>query len=425
MAVVVACLAVSQRPSSVSRLSKEIQERQETTVYESIGSTYQSIGSTGSHYSEIPASPLKNLELLLDKLKIQFYCCFFGVLLTILGYLAIWSMSRCCELPFRESSCTARNIVHLPPLHTNHSTLAKEVNAFIAASWSKIPDLYDAIEIPSLADRQKTFQIIDYDLWELIQQHSANLAAFGAIKREDERRKELEFAVSGGYAILILFGFIVLCFYAMIAAFLNGMSSSSKWSHFDETEKLSAEESDNFRNSRMKKVKRQIPIFYIATLICFMVQLGLYAAFFKSQYYTGHCPLYHNIEDQRTVASRKGQTYLAKSFTDYHTFADKLQSTLDLHFAELNKTMQSPILEIRQLGWKYEYNSIEAAFKHHLELKQYHVDRNVMPRKISYAPQDVGIMLILCLMCNILVIGFWATQEGSVWLPWQFIKIYF
>ncbi|KAI1709490.1 hypothetical protein DdX_11277 [Ditylenchus destructor] len=361
---------------------------------ESLGSTYQSIGSTGSHYSEIPASPFEHLELLLEKVKIQFNICFAGVLFTILGYLAIWSMSRCCELPFQESSCTARNIVPLPS--TNYSTLGEEVDKFVSASWSKIPDLYDVIDMPSLADRQRTFGIIDYDLWELIQDHSANLAAFGAIKREDERREELEEAVGDGYAILLLFGFIVLLFYAVIAACLNGKSGSPKWSHFDGLEKLSAEESDNFRNARQKKIKRQIPMFYMATWTCFMVQLGLYAGFFKSQYYTGHCPIFYDIE----------------------------QSTLDLHLVELNKTMQSPNLEVRQLGWKYEYNAIEAAFRHHTQLKQYNVDRNVMPRKINYAPRNI-IFLILCFMCNILVIGFWAMQEGSVWLPWQFIKIYF
>ncbi|KAI1716843.1 hypothetical protein Ddc_10216 [Ditylenchus destructor] len=400
-------------------LSGETQENKETTVYESIGSTYQSIGSTGSHYSEI-SPPLKNLELLLEKLKIQFYFCFFGIVFTILFYLAM--MSRCCELPFQKSSCIAGNT--LPPLLTNHSTLAEEVNEFITSARAITFNLHDAIEIPSLADRQKTFQLTDYDLWELIQQHSANLAAFGAIKREDERREELEEAVSDGYSILYFLAAASIPLNIVMAAALIAKTRKSELSHLDRSKDLSAEESDNFQNARQKKVKRQIPIFYMATLICFMVQMGLYAAFLESQYYTGHCLVYEGIEIKRKQASRRGETYLPKSFSDYPSFADKLQSTLDLHLEELNKTMQSPILEVRELGWNYEYNAIEAAFRHHLELKQYHVDRNVMPRKISYAPQDADLnLLIFCLVFNVLGIGFWAIQEGSMWQPWEFLQL--
>ncbi|KAI1716845.1 hypothetical protein Ddc_10218 [Ditylenchus destructor] len=278
----------------------------------------RTLNPTNSHPSNSTIPELKELiklELLLDKLKIQFYFCFGGILFTILGYLIISSNSQCCELPFQESSCVVKSVMPL----TNHSTLAEEVDEFIASARAITFNLHDAVEIPSLTDRQKTLEITDYELWQLIEQHSANLAAFGVIKREDERMEELEEA-----------------------------------------------------NARQKKVKRQIPIFYMATLICFLVQLGLYAAFFKSQYYTGHCPLYDNIERRRGQTLRSGEKYLAKSFSDYHTFADKLQLTLDLHLEELNKTIQSPNLELREIGWKYEYYAIEAAFRHHhSELKQY------------------------------------------------------
>ncbi|KAI1709489.1 hypothetical protein DdX_11276 [Ditylenchus destructor] len=331
----------------------------------------QALNPPNSYPTVFTIPALEQLEILLQKLKIQFYFCFGGILFTILGYLAIWSMSRCCELPFQESSCTARNIVPLPS--TNYSTLGEEVDEFIATARAIAFNLHDAIDLPSLTDRQQTFEIIDYDLWQLIQQHSANLAAFGDIKREDERLEELEVAVTSGYIIPVEFSLIGAIVFILMAMLLNDKSKSPKLSKVDSKKKLSAEESDNSRNVCLKKLKRQIPMFYMATLICFLVQMGFYVAFFKSQSSAGHCPLYICIETKRAQILRVGQEkYLPKSFSDYHDFADKLQLTLDLHLEELNRTIQSTNLEVREIGWKYEYYAIEAAFRHHhSELKQY------------------------------------------------------
>ncbi|KAI1716831.1 hypothetical protein Ddc_10204 [Ditylenchus destructor] len=382
--------------------------------------------STDSEFNEYVAQPLRELELILLKLKTQLKFCFIGILLTILLYLFIWSISACCALPFQESSCAVKSI--LPLMTTNYSTLAGEVDGFVVSAQAKVSTLHDAIEMPSLTDRLLTLQITDYDLWELIQEHSANLAAFGAIKREDERMEELEEAVSDGYSILKLFAFFGTV-YLWVICLAVYERKISKRAYLANLKELSDEDGENLQNARLKKLKRQIPIFYLATLICILVQFGLYVTFIAGQYYAGSCPIYALIEDTRKYKLKRGETYLPKSFTKYTTFADELQATLDVHFQKLNKSIQSPVLEVRQLGWDYEEDAIDRAFIHHMGLKQYHVDRNAMPRQISHALRAQEPLfyfgLIFSLLLSIVPIWRWIMEEGSVWRPWQFIKYYF
>ncbi|KAI1716836.1 hypothetical protein Ddc_10209 [Ditylenchus destructor] len=201
-----------------------------------------------SEYKSVDSSdatlPLEKLELLLKKLKIQFYFCFFGIILTIFIYSALRFKSPCCELPFKESSCMSRNV--LPP--TNHSTLAEEVDGFLAASRKKIANLRDIIKMPLITDRQKTLEASKNELWHLIQQHSSNLAAFGVIKREEERRKQFAEAMGNGYTVFALFA-VFGAFYIVIMAAQLHNAATSKLSDLNRVEELSAEEGDNYQAS--------------------------------------------------------------------------------------------------------------------------------------------------------------------------------
>ncbi|KAI1691360.1 hypothetical protein Ddc_24293 [Ditylenchus destructor] len=264
--------------------------------------------------------------------------------------------------------------------------------------------------MPSLTDRQKALEDTKNDLWELIRQHTANLDTFGDIKKEDERMEELEEAVGDGYLIFIFISMVGSLYFVIAEKLDTDMETSLDMSHSNRLEELSAEESDNFQNASLKKLKRRIPMFYLAIFICFLVELSLYLVVLAGQGYAGSCPMYLIIEGKRRQGTRSGEKYLAKSFTDYYVFAHELHSTLDLYLEELNNTIHSPILEVRELGWKYEYNAIEAAFRHHIELKQRHVDRNEMPRQISYAPGlKVLVVLGLAILINVCSFGFWQS----------------
>ncbi|KAI1716838.1 hypothetical protein Ddc_10211 [Ditylenchus destructor] len=391
--------------SPVETTARLSQEKQDPGT-----SDTKSIDSTNSRYSDaidfvISAPPVKKLEVLLEKLRIQFYfLIFFGIVLTILVYLAVWSMSRCCALPFKENSCLARG--GLPP--TNHSTLAGEVDEFLVSAHTKISNLHGAFQMTSLTHRQKVLEDTKNDLWELIRQHSANLDTFGDIKKEDERMEELGEAVTDGYLIFIFISMVGSLYFVIAAKLDSDMETSLEMSHSNRSEELSAEESDNLQNVRLKMLKRRIPMFYLAIFTCFLVELSLYLVVLAGQGYAGSCPMYLIIEGKRRQGTRNGEKYLAKSFTEYYVFAHELHSTLDLYLEELNNTIHSPILEVRELGWKYEYNAIEAVFRHHTELKQQHVDRNTMPREISYAPGlKVLVVLGLAILINVCSFGFW------------------
>ncbi|KAI1695903.1 hypothetical protein Ddc_20869 [Ditylenchus destructor] len=360
--------------STAGRLPRETQERK---ISESSGST---------EFNEHVAQPLRELELILLKLKTQLKFCLVGIFVTILGYLFIRSQSECCEFPFQESSCAIKN--SLPPMMTNCSTLAGEVEGFLDILQTKISNLKNAVKMPSLADRQKTFEVTKVEIRRLINEHSANLAAFGAIKREDKRRKEFEEVVSDGYFVLIPFAFYRGIYLWMLIGAIHG-TRISKRSYLAKLKDLPDEEGENLQNARLKKLKRRIPIFYLATLTCVLMELGFYAAFLAGQYYVGSCPVYIFLRKtgRSEMKSRNRYIHFVKSFADYPAFAEELQPMLDVLLTKLNKSMQSPILEVRQLGWDYEEGAIDRAFIHHIRLKKYHVDRNTMPRRISHAPQ--------------------------------------
>lgn len=87
--------------------------------------------------------------------------------------------------------------------------------------------------------------------------------------------------------------------------------------------------------------------------------------------------------------------------------------------------MQSPFLEVRQTGWKYKYKDIDAMFRDHSYLKYQYVSRDI-PGQINYPPKDFKLLTYLqfSAVANIMFIGFWAIQEGTIWQPCQFVKYY-
>ncbi|KAI1709496.1 hypothetical protein DdX_11283 [Ditylenchus destructor] len=319
--------------------------------------------------------------------------------------------------------------MHCTKILDNH-TLEQHQSYQLDTLEYKLSALRDVIEMPLLADRQKTLEAARTDFRELIQQHSANLAAFGALKEEDERREELKIAIGDGYGIINLFLILGSVYMTIIAATLG---SSAIW-RSDGLRKLPAEE--DLQNDRLKKLKRQVPIFYVAVLICIIVQLSLYAIFLAGQYHSGSCPIYYFLEGRRETAERElklGREIMpsselravVKSFTNFPAFANRLQTTLAIHITKLYKFMQSPNLEVRQLGWKHENRPIDMALLHHSRLKEYEVDRDTMPRRINYAPETfflafLGILLVIATVN----FGFWAVQNGSIWQPWKFRKYF-
>lgn len=116
----------------------------------------------------------------------------------------------------------------------------------LASAQAKISNLENVIEMPSQADRQKTLDFTKDELWELIQEHSANLAAFGAIKREDERMEELKQAVSDGYTLLIPIAFFGGIYLWRICGVLD-KTKISKRTYLAKLKELFEEDGENLQ----------------------------------------------------------------------------------------------------------------------------------------------------------------------------------
>ncbi|KAI1709493.1 hypothetical protein DdX_11280 [Ditylenchus destructor] len=235
---------------------------------------------------------------------------------------------------------------------------------------------------------------------------------------------EFEAAIDGWF-LFVPFVFFGAMYNGVIGIALRSTTRPTQ-RHMAVLRNSSEEERENLQNSRIRKLKRRIPIFYLATLICILIEFGLYATFMAGQYYAGSCATYIFIQQTRVDKLRKRQTYLPKSFTNYTTFTDELQSTLDGHIKNLNTTMQYSELESRQLSWHYEYEAIKPALTHYVGLKKYHVNRKTMPRHISrVTPRAVTcVVSAICLFFNFVFLQHWAAQEGSVWRPSQFMEYF-
>ncbi|KAI1695900.1 hypothetical protein Ddc_20866 [Ditylenchus destructor] len=89
------------------------------------------------------------------------------------------------------------------------------------------------------------------------------------------------------------------------------------------------------------------------------------------------------------------------------------------------ETFTTSPIEVRRAIWLYEIDAIDNLIKHHQDLKQYHVDRRTMPRKVgrifpSAFPSCFFSlsMFIACIPC---FIG-WTTEKGSVWRVFKCLR---
>ncbi|KAI1696595.1 hypothetical protein Ddc_20282 [Ditylenchus destructor] len=143
---------------------------------------------------------LQKMELLARKLKVQLTMCALAIILTTILYLTIWYNSDCWALPFQKSVC--KQTRDLPLMTTDRNTLADAVDEFLLALQTQIVKFHDVIKLPLIADRQTMSNVTKNEIGQLLYQHSADLVGFSAVKREDERLQELEFAIEHGYILI-------------------------------------------------------------------------------------------------------------------------------------------------------------------------------------------------------------------------------
>ncbi|KAI1716818.1 hypothetical protein Ddc_10191 [Ditylenchus destructor] len=204
-----------------------------------------------------------------------------------------------------------------------------------------------------------------------------DLIAFSAIKREDERLREMEEAIADGYYLILPFLFISSFFLHIIQ---QGMADCKP----PETKNraMSASENENSQNDRLKHLKRRIPLLYIATFTCIAIEVTLFLMFVAENYYGGSPTFSPGSKwnaDDCSVADYEYKLKHNCTFTDYPNYVTKLEPILIRHIGKLDSFMSSP-LEVRQTVWLYESDVIDTAIDNHLELKQYNVDR------ISFGP---------------------------------------
>ncbi|KAI1709223.1 hypothetical protein Ddc_13935 [Ditylenchus destructor] len=322
---------------------------------------------------------LQKMEDLEKKLKIQLYICAFAVFLTIAVYFLIWYCSECWALPFQESPCKQPR--DLPLMATDQNTLADAVDEFVFALQTQISIIHDVVEMPFRDKRLLQFSLTKNNIGQLLSQHSADLVAFGALKREDERLEELELAIGFSDMMLILpFCYLFLIFFiirkhALIIYMHPGQQNNII---------MSAEEKENSQNARLKQLKRRIPFLYIATFVCIAAELTLFFIVVAGQYHSGSSPVFINVRCNETSNGQVQKNCdLILSFSDYHSFLATLNATLQKSCVGIKNSLSSLVLETRQMALHYESETITTAIEQYLSLKQYNVDRRIMPRKID------------------------------------------
>ncbi|KAI1716821.1 hypothetical protein Ddc_10194 [Ditylenchus destructor] len=348
---------------------------------------------------------LQKMELLEKKLKVQRNICAFGVVLTVTVYFLFWYFSDCWALPFQESPCKQPRT--LPLLATNQSTLAETVDEFVTR-YNLAVEMVDLI----LAERHALFNTAKNDISQLLSQHSADLRAFGAVKREDERLEYVEDEIGKSHLFVLMF----LVGFMMITGSLIEEIKKSTHSGMDNKEVV-AEEMKSSQNARLKKLKRRIPLLYAVTFICIAVELALFFVFLAGIYY-GNAPAYRDAK-HNTIESCKEQKNCKEkeSFSDYVSFLTQLNSSMQESSVGIKTSLSSSILEVRQSVWHYESKAIATAIDHYYDLKQYHVDRRTMPRAIGIVlPEPILYFIVIpILFINFVIFVVWATAEGSVW----------
>ncbi|KAI1729849.1 homeobox domain-containing protein [Ditylenchus destructor] len=388
---------------------------------------FNKLGSNELSNSEKPKKSasvkdqLQNTELLEKKLKVQLYYCASAAFFTIALYSLFWYNSECWALPFQESPCKQPR--SLPLISTNQSTLAEAVDEFTLALRAQITKFGDAIEMPHPAERQALSNEIKLEIGQLFSQHSSDLVAFGALKSEDGRLKDVENGIDGGYVIICPFFPLSTIFILILKNAIRTCNDPELKVSGKDTQRMSAEEEENSQNARLRQLKRRIPLLYIATFVCVAAAVILFFTVTVGQYFSGSIILYTGIACKH---DRNGvETEESCPFTDYRNYSTKLESNLDKRLAELHISMESSILEVRQLTYKWQIEAIETAIEHHLSLKQYQVDRRTMPRKIGKVlPHPVFFLIsFLFLFLDVAFFRIWALEEGSVWQFFECFRV--
>ncbi|KAI1705984.1 hypothetical protein Ddc_15494 [Ditylenchus destructor] len=329
--------------------------------------------SNGSKKSSGVMKRLQKMELLARKLKVQLVMCTFVVIFTIAAYFLLWYSSECWALPFQESPCKKPRA--LPSIPTNHSTLAEVVDEFTTTLRPLIIKFNDTIEMPQLEERQSLSNATKNEIGQLFSQYSSNLVAFGALKREDVRLQDVERAIDIGSANII----ICLLLHLVFMMILNQAIAYCK--HPKTVNNLLAVEgAQNLQNARLQQLKRCVPLLYIATFISIAAEVILLIIFMYAQFYGGNSPVFVNeckYNESGDIAQK------GCPFTNYLSSATKLKTNLNERFTKFDTSMESPNLDVRRLTFEWQSEAIATAIDHHLDLKQYDVDRRTMPRKIG------------------------------------------
>ncbi|KAI1709506.1 hypothetical protein DdX_11294 [Ditylenchus destructor] len=407
-------ITTTKNPRTISRKKNDSPIKNKTIYKESVAINLDD--SQGLAKSTNVKEQLRKMELLAWNLIVQLILCIFALIFTVTVYFENLK-SECWALPFQENPCKKPRA--LPLMTTNQSTLADAVDEFVLALKPEISIFHDVVEVPFTLLRQSLFAFTKIRIGQLLNQHSADLVAFGALKREDERLEELELAIEEGYIQIFTFQFalvIFLCCVAIPILLLGFLKPTEK----TEQKKSSAEERENSQNSRLTKLKRRISFLYIATLLCIVAEFILFSMFVAG-IYQGNSPTFQsnkgfkcNETDSFDILRR---CQLKVSFSDYRSFSTELESTLDKRIAKLGTSMISPNLEVRQLTYEHQSEAITTAIEHHLSLKQYKVDRRTMPRKIgNVLPGSELIPLVFVNNCFLFSAFFlWVGWGGSVW----------
>ncbi|KAI1692511.1 hypothetical protein DdX_21217 [Ditylenchus destructor] len=326
---------------------------------------------------------LQKLENLAEKMLFQLRSCFAGCLFFVAAYFLIWYFSQCWALPFQESPCKQPR--DLPLFKTNQSTLAEAVDEFTLLLQAQIAKLRDTPILFNVAQRQALSDVTKNDIAHLFSQYSADLVAFGALKREDARLLGLERAMSDGYLLVAFVLFVSMMCMGTFAGEIRNINHEAV-----NEEMSSAEVNENLQNARLKQLKRRIPILYRATFTCVAIGVTLYSMLFAGHYYGGTCPNFMYKECHTDTPPGSNDTERCP-FVNYGTFSNNLVMILNRQIGKLDSFMASP-LEVRQTVWLYESDVIDAAIEAHQDLKQYNVDRRTMPRKIGKNADDCSVV---------------------------------
>ncbi|KAI1716816.1 hypothetical protein Ddc_10189 [Ditylenchus destructor] len=377
-------LFVNNACGKMNRICPEanVSMTQASKLYLKVKNKFKKLISYELSDSEDPEKPgdvkkqLKSMEQLEKELVFKRDSCAFAVIVIVAGYFLMLCFSECWALPFQESLC--KRTRDLPLFATNQSSLAEAVNEFTLALQAQVAKFRDTIEIPDLADRQTLSNATKNEIAQLFSQHSPDLVAFRALKREDERLREMEDGIESGYVQIVVL--LLMISFISLVLFCPKIPETR-------TEEMSVEENEYSQKARLKHLKRRIPLLYIVAYTFIWAQIALFVIIYAGHFYNGSSPFFRGQvkwnENDCSVASNEYKLKYNCTFTDYPNYATELEAILNKNFDKLDSFMASPILEVRQTAWSYGSDVREAAIENHLELKQYNVDQRTMPRKIG------------------------------------------